>query len=933
MIDDDNSHLEANAPPTADASNDDTASVSSWGSIFRQSRASTWRDLTRWPGGSDADGDRFRFWRETLLVRALSSVVFVAALFLHPALKPTIALVALSLVGVAPLALLRQARRHGGLPALAVYPETIALLVVLGLQPKLLWPGVVVLSASITTIAALHGRRHAALLALAATPVLLTTVVRLDAAMAVSAMLVWSVVALTAIVIIGEATRMERRSRQNYAELIADLGAVLWHAPEIGAAPTYVSGNVARMFGYPKERYLKQGGIERIAHREDRPLLQRRLAELAWAGSSDVCYRVIDAKGRTRWVQEHITTGSSDGTNGVRGILIDISASLEPQTRMEQFARIGVGSATPMLVAMVDGDGESLRIVSANDPAVTFLGCDDVDALIGHLAIDAYPILGQRDVTAALTRVARGGSSVDLPVLTDGDAETLLMLHAFALPDGCIGITMREVATPKLPEITYVVPTTVKPAEHRSEATVDPFTGMADRAAMHQRLHDALIGASETEGQVALLLLDFEDASQRHGIPHEIVQAAVGQRLNESLHDVDAAGHMGNDQFAVMVTGDLAPMRGSEAAKDIVDAFSQPITIDGAEVLITVAIGVTYFPDHADDIEGLLQRADTAMLTAQATNTGVAVYTTNDDRSSIQRFALMGELRRALELDQFVVHYQPIVNAHTNEIVAAEALVRWMHPDEGLLAPSVFLGLAEQAGMMSDLAQLVVRQVARDVTSWRMQGHECTVAVNLGLNSLLDQELITWLGQVVRGFGIGDSPIQVEITERDLQDDPATATAMLHQLRAEGISVSIDDFGTGYSSLSMIRSLPIDELKIDKSFMKDLADGDTTLVRSIIELGHNLGVRVVAEGVETKPVLDRVRELGCDRAQGYLIARPMTVVDFERRLVSGPETPKAETTTFDSPSNGSTGNGASKNDAPRPDTPRDEWLPFEMISG
>jgi len=779
--------------------------------------------------------------------------------------------------------LLRKVRRDGGLPALLAYPDFIAVVVLLGLQPHLLWPVLVLLAANLTSVATLYDRSHAALLAIGGTPVIVLASVQVDRSQAATALLVWAVIALTAISVIGETARIERRARLNHADLVNGLQVVIWQAREVGGAPFFVSANVVKMFGFARERFYQPGGVDRIVHPEDRLLVATRAVELAQSLGHDLAYRVVDSRGRTHWLREHVLVELDEAgdTKLVRGMIVDITGRMDASARRTEFTDIVEVFETALLVVKLDdiGDDKTSRLMAVNQAAARLADRDAHD-MAGDRLARAYPELARSEVLAAVGRVVRGGPSVDLPMFPTGeDWSLMVMVHVFALPDQCAGVSVRLVTVDDLPELV----------EEPIHDTADLVTGLPDRAHVHQSAHDAIADARLLDDRVALLMVhvdELEEVTSSLGEGHrDVLLQQVTERLAIAAEGA-MLGRLDTDQFAVVIPRQADQDQAVELGETIVQGFNRPLFVAGLEHYVRVSVGVALFPDHALHLESLLQRSDVAMHTAHSNGGGVAIYTPEADRSSIQRVALMGELREAISTDQFVVYYQPIIDVRSGEIVSAEALVRWQHPEEGLLLPNEFLTLAEQANLVGPLTQLVVRHVIDDVNRWRLRGYTCSVAVNLGMNSLLDQSLITWLGDTVGRFSHG-SPIQVEITERDLLEDPVEATERLLQLRAHGIEVSIDDFGTGYSSLSMIRGLPINELKVDRSFMNDLADGDTTLVRSIIELGHNLGVRVVAEGVETPAMLERITALGCDRAQGFLIARPMGAHDLERALDAG----------------------------------------------
>jgi EAL domain-containing protein (putative c-di-GMP-specific phosphodiesterase class I) len=286
---------------------------------------------------------------------------------------------------------------------------------------------------------------------------------------------------------------------------------------------------------------------------------------------------------------------------------------------------------------------------------------------------------------------------------------------------------------------------------------------------------------------------------------------------------------------------------------------------------------VALYPDHAQDPDTLVQRAEVAMYLAKRRATDVSVYSSDLDRSSVRRLTLLGELRRAIHEGELELHYQPSLDLRTGEVRSVEALVRWRHPEHGLLPPSEFIELAEISGLIGELTRWVLTEAVRAIRSWGQRGLTLRVAVNLSVRNLADATLVPWLGDLLDECGVDPSLVKLEVTESELMDDPAAAMELLEEVRTMGSSTSIDDFGTGYSSLAYLKHLPVDELKIDRSFVAGMvsADSDLTIVRSTIDLAHNLGLDVVAEGVEDVATLRRLAELGCDRAQGYFISRPV----------------------------------------------------------
>jgi predicted signal transduction protein with EAL and GGDEF domain len=342
------------------------------------------------------------------------------------------------------------------------------------------------------------------------------------------------------------------------------------------------------------------------------------------------------------------------------------------------------------------------------------------------------------------------------------------------------------------------------------------------------------------------------------------------------LRDVDTVARLGGDEFAVLVTGDADEAGALEVARRIHTALEEPFQLGGISVQATGSIGVALCPDHATEAEALAQRADVAMYAAKRGGGGITLYSPEHDQSSVRRLALLGELRQAIQDGELVLHYQPVLDLRLDRIVGAEALVRWSHREHGLMPPAEFIDLAEVSGLIQPLTRWVIEEAVRRLGVWRDARPALTVSVNLSVRNLFEPDLVRWLGDLLDRSGVDPARLKLEITESELMDDPLVAMDVLGRLKALGVATSIDDFGTGYSSLSYLKHLPIDELKIDRSFVGAMVrdDSDLTIVRSTIDLSHNLGLDVVAEGVEDLETLEMLRALGCDRAQGHLIGPP-----------------------------------------------------------
>jgi diguanylate cyclase (GGDEF)-like protein len=412
-------------------------------------------------------------------------------------------------------------------------------------------------------------------------------------------------------------------------------------------------------------------------------------------------------------------------------------------------------------------------------------------------------------------------------------------------------------------------------------AYMDRLTGLPNRALFSDRLQQAINAALREGHPLSVMMMDldrFKYVNDTLGHPiGDLLLCEVAQRLRASLHRTsDTVARLGGDEFAV-----LLPTDDIEAAKMIavrmLKALEEPTMIEGQLVDIGASIGIVGFPQNGTDMNVLLRRADIAMYTAKRTNTGFALYDEKHDHNSAERLSLMSELRQAVERDQLTLYYQPKVDLATHTVKYVEALIRWDHPTRGFVAPDQFIPFAEQTGYIKTISRWVADKAIHQCAMWREQGIELAVSVNVSARELIQSTLPEMFQSMLEKYGVPAEWIWVEITESAILDDPDHAIETLERLRALGIRISIDDFGTGYSSLSYLKRMPVDELKIDKSFVMGMANhkDDETIVRSTIDLGHNMGLKVVAEGVETEEMLEQLKEMRCDLVQGYHLSRPL----------------------------------------------------------
>jgi diguanylate cyclase (GGDEF)-like protein len=495
-------------------------------------------------------------------------------------------------------------------------------------------------------------------------------------------------------------------------------------------------------------------------------------------------------------------------------------------------------------------------------------GPDELGRVAGALAcVQGH----ERELTGMVDAIARGDFGTELVLRSDRDelGRSLQRMQA----------TLRE---------------RIGDLEH--QALYDALTGLPNRALLCDRLRLA-IHAGRRRGQpCALLLMDldrFKDVNDTFGHGHgDALLKEAALRLGGVLRSQDTLCRLGGDEFAVLV-----PDADGAAAVAVADrlqgSLREPFVLDGHPIEAAASIGIVVCPQHADDVDTILRHADVAMYQAKHAHVGSALYDPRADHHSPARLAMVGDLRRAIERGQLILYFQPQLDIGSRRVFSAEALVRWNHPTRGLLGPDEFVGLAEQTGLIGDLTAYVLEAAIPQAAAWQEAGMPIAVSVNLSARNLRDARLPSFVAGLLGQHGLRPRRLLLEITESALMFDPDQALSTVHALRSLGLGVAVDDYGTGYSSLAYLRQLPLHELKIDRSFVRDVTvePGDLSIVRSTITLAHELGLRVVAEGVEDAATLELLADLGCDMAQGYHLSRPVPADEFIAWVAASPWSP------------------------------------------
>jgi diguanylate cyclase (GGDEF)-like protein len=418
-------------------------------------------------------------------------------------------------------------------------------------------------------------------------------------------------------------------------------------------------------------------------------------------------------------------------------------------------------------------------------------------------------------------------------------------------------------------------------ATTRREALTDDLTSLPNRRHFLRHVREGIAAGRTTGNGMALMIIDLDHFKELNDtLGHEagdLLLRQVGTRLRAVLRATDAAARLGGDEFGVLLSDLGDHDMALRVADKILAAISEPYAIRGLSLRVTASIGIALFPDHAQDDEQLMQHADVAMYDAKVARSGRAAYARDRDRHSRERLALAGELSRALAADEIEVHFQPKADARTHRVVGLEALARWRHPARGLLGPVEFVAVAEQAGLARQLTQRVLDLALRQVRAWRADGLDLHVAVNTTVADLQDAQFPNEVITALAAHGLPTSALVLEVTENTVLADPVRVGTVLAQLNELGIGLSLDDFGTGYSSLVHLKALPVQEVKVDRSFVAHMTSDatDAAIVQATIQLAHSIDLHVVAEGVEDSETWDALAEAGCELVQGYALSRPL----------------------------------------------------------
>ena len=507
--------------------------------------------------------------------------------------------------------------------------------------------------------------------------------------------------------------------------------------------------------------------------------------------------------------------------------------------------------------------------------AAAFFACHFLLAGVARALHERAPLL------ATLRRALPSQAFTDLVLLSAAPLVVVVMNRSVLL----VALFLLPLAA------VYVNAAISMKREH--QALHDELTGLPNRAQLLRRTGEALAGAARTGRTTGFLLLDldrFKEVNDTLGHPiGDGLLRVVGHRLSRSVRPGDMVARLGGDEFAVL----LPTVRSADAAREVATrlraALAEPVRLEGVSVEVEASVGLALYPDDADSVEVLLQRADVAMYLAKERHSGVEHYVACSDRHSPARLSLLGDLRRGIDQGEFELHYQPTICLRDGHTAGMEALVRWRHPRRGLVGAAEFIPLAEQSFLMCELTSYVLHTALTQASAWRLSGLPVRLSVNVSARDLLDISLARMIEGELCSLGLPPDVLLLEISEQRLAGAGADIAAGMAALRAVGVGLSLDDFGTGYGSLARLKQMPVQEIKIDSSFVTTLADSrhSEMIVKSLVDLARGFGIRSVAKGVETVEVAAALQAMGCDAAQGQQLSPPLHPTAATAWLTSG----------------------------------------------
>jgi diguanylate cyclase (GGDEF)-like protein/PAS domain S-box-containing protein len=656
----------------------------------------------------------------------------------------------------------------------------------------------------------------------------------------------------------------------------------------------FVSDGFERLTGYRVSDILHNHRIrfEDLIHPDDRARMRDAMAEVEGEGEPfDVEYRIVHADSTLRWVWER-GIGVYDGSPrpiAYEGLIQDITA--------RRLAEHAVIEAERRYRGLFDNAIEGIfrtspdgHFIEANPALAQICGFDSVDELVRScrdIGAQLYVDPERREKFMRLVTVRGSVSGFESQIYRKNGDVIWVSENARAVVDDNGDVQAYE---GMLADITE---RKLYQARIEQQANYDTLTGLANRSLLQDRLQQSMLACSIYGSRLAVAFIDldrfkFINDSLGHHIGDELLKC-IADRLISCVRDIDTVARLGGDEFVLLISDQAGrPDSLAKMMERVLAVVAEPWIIEQGEFNVTASVGVARYPEDGADAQTLLKHADTAMYRAKDRGrNGVQFFTNDLNVQMIEKLEMEGKLRRALEREQFLLHYQPRIDLTSGVWLGAEALIRWQVSPQEIISPGRFIPLAEETGLIVPIGRWVLETACRQNKAWQDMGlAPMVVSVNVSARQFHQDDFVQTVVTVLKNSGLEARYLEIELTESMVMHDAEKLVAMLDELKRIGVQMSVDDFGTGYSSLSYLKRFPVDRLKIDRSFVQDLMSDsdDATIVRTIIALGHNLGLHIVAEGVETREQSDFLRQNGCDEAQGYFFGRPVPNVDFTALL-------------------------------------------------
>lgn len=667
-----------------------------------------------------------------------------------------------------------------------------------------------------------------------------------------------------------------RHAKERFQDIVSTLDGVVWESDAVSFDFTYVSDPVEPKFGYPVQDWLQPGFWIAQIHPQDREtvLEESRRCQERGEDRYQLEYRLFSKDRHIHWVRDYISVkrNRAGEARWLRGIIVDVTEQkqIEMEVANAELRFRTIFDTAP--IGMMLTDLHTDEIIAVNPAYGKFVNRDlDEIKEIGWQTLN-HPDDLARDL-------------VQLEKFKQGKIKNYSLEKRFIHPDGSqvwgyvrVNQLNLEGAHSRPQYMVLVEDITERKQFEKKiwhQANYDSLTGLPNRNMLQDRLNQLIKLARRNDDQIAIFMLDldrFKDVNDTLG--HDIgdrLLVKAARRLEKCLRASDTVARLGGDEFVAIITDFEESSVIDRIADKIIDALSRPFMLGGNNAYVSASIGVTLFPHDGDAVYDLLKNADQAMYEAKRNGRSRYHYFTREMQdNAIHRMQLIGDMRRAVKVDEFVLHYQPIVSLGNGRVYKAEALLRWNHPSRGLIGPAEFITIAEESGLINEVGQVVIAQTIEQAREWQARFDD-SVQISVNTSAIQFENDGAILDQLVNS-SLNDQAINIEITESLLMSSNAGVLETLLRFRDAGIQVSLDDFGTGYSSLAYLKKFDIDFLKIDRAFISNLGpdSDDLALCQAIVVMAHSLGIEVIAEGIETEEQKRLLIELGCDYGQGYL---------------------------------------------------------------